>query len=153
MNSDTRVYGNLALAPDRAPRFTVVEGSSHRKIVASASRQVFAPAVYARSRAPQVPNSIFRSYLLGLVGIVVASAILAIFIVGTGDFALKDAVSNTPMQIVEVGAGDSLWQIAESHSAHGLSTAETVELIRVWNDLDSAMLVPGMELAVPGSQG
>ena len=60
-----------------------------------------------------------------------------------------DALLNAPANVVEVTAGDTLWNIAEKNPIDGLSIAETVDAIKMVNDLDSGLLVPGMELSVP----
>ncbi|MHB8760837.1 MAG: LysM peptidoglycan-binding domain-containing protein [Coriobacteriia bacterium] len=51
---------------------------------------------------------------------------------------------------VSVQQGGTLWGIARSHPVPGLSTAETIELIRAQNRLGSSTLYPGQSLRVPG---
>ena len=50
---------------------------------------------------------------------------------------------------ISVAPGDSLWSIASEHGVDSLTTRQTTDLIRSWNDLDSSLLQPGMELLVP----
>lgn len=149
MNCDVRVVGNLALVPESAPQLSVVNGSASSKVVAPAPCQMFAPAVYARSSAPRLCASPARTVVLCLMAIIVSCSLFAAFVRSFDDSTFVEAMSVHPAHVIEVDEGDSLWQIAECNAVQGLSTAETVELIRQWNDLDSGMLVPGMELSVP----
>lgn len=150
MNRDAHVFGNLALAPDSAPRLSVVQGGAHRNLLVSGSRQVFAPSVYASSHAPQGTVSLARSIVLILMSAAVACSFAAAFIGTFADHTYRDALESAPSHTVEVVDGDSLWDIAQRNAAKGLDTEETVRLIREWNDLDSGLLTPGMELVVPG---
>lgn len=59
------------------------------------------------------------------------------------------ALENTELTTISVTSGDSLWTLAEEHSVEGMTTQETTELIRMWNDLESSTLQPGTELLVP----
>ena len=59
-----------------------------------------------------------------------------------GDIAAMVGLKNTT-------TGDTLWNIAEKNPIDGLSITETVDAIKMVNDLDSGLLVPGMELSVP----
>lgn len=153
MNRDAHAFGNLALAPDNTFRLSVVQGGAHRNLLVSDSRQVFAPSVYASSHAPQGTASLARSSVLILLSATVACSFAAVFIGVFADHAYRDAHESAPSQTVEVVYGDSLWDIAQRYAAKGLDTEETVRLIREWNDLDSGLLTPGMELVVPSDIG
>lgn len=48
-----------------------------------------------------------------------------------------------------VRAGETLWEIAESATAPGDDVRHTVYRIRRLNDLETSLIVPGMELRVP----
>ena len=50
---------------------------------------------------------------------------------------------------VTVDDRDTLWNIAADHPVDGLSTADTVAVIREVNGLDSAVIHPGQVLTVP----
>ncbi|MBN2248291.1 MAG: LysM peptidoglycan-binding domain-containing protein [Coriobacteriia bacterium] len=50
---------------------------------------------------------------------------------------------------VTVGPSATLWTIAQANPVEGLSTAETVALIKDSNRLDSAIIAPGQTLLVP----
>lgn len=151
MNCDVRVVGNLALVPESAPRLSVVNGAVSSKVVASAPCQMFAPAVYPSSSAPRLCASSTRTVVLCLAAIIVSCSLFAAFVSSFDDSTFVEAMAVHPAHVIEVDEGDSLWRIAERNAVQGLSTAETVELIRQWNGLDSGMLVPGMELSVPVS--
>ena len=50
---------------------------------------------------------------------------------------------------VRVPENGTLWDLAREHGVSGLSTAETVTLIRARNDLPTGSLVVGQSLQVP----
>ncbi|MBN2847726.1 MAG: hypothetical protein JXP72_04650 [Coriobacteriia bacterium] len=50
---------------------------------------------------------------------------------------------------VRVPDNGTLWDLAREHPVSGLSTAETVALIRTRNDLPTGSLVVGQALQVP----
>lgn len=52
---------------------------------------------------------------------------------------------------VQVGAGDSLWKMAQRYPVDGLTTGETVDLIAELNQLDNATIAAGTSLKVPAS--
>lgn len=55
-------------------------------------------------------------------------------------------------QIVKIDAGDSLWSIAAAHPVPGLSTAQTVELIKRSNQLSGSSVAEGTLLRVPSDR-
>lgn len=149
MKYSARTCGNLALAPEPATRFDVIDGYGSHKIVAPARVQLFSPSVHASSRAPRKSAANARGLLIAVASAVVAISFVFAFIGEYGDAPLSQAMEHTPSRVHVVSSGDSLWQIAQRNTVPGLSTEETVELIRRWNDLDSALLSPGMELFIP----
>ncbi|MHB8049927.1 MAG: LysM peptidoglycan-binding domain-containing protein [Coriobacteriia bacterium] len=50
---------------------------------------------------------------------------------------------------VTVEQSGTLWALAQAHPVTGLTTAETVELIKRSNHLESALITPGQALRVP----
>lgn len=52
---------------------------------------------------------------------------------------------------ISVGHTGTLWEIAAEHGVEGLSTAETVDLIRKENGLSSSTLYSGQTLIVPAA--
>lgn len=54
---------------------------------------------------------------------------------------------------VTVQQSGTLWALARAHPVTGLTTAETVELIKASNHLDSALITPGQALRVPAPDG
>lgn len=50
---------------------------------------------------------------------------------------------------VTVGDSGTLWALAQAHPVSGLTTAETVALIKRSNHLDSGLITPGQTLRVP----
>ncbi|TLM98353.1 MAG: LysM peptidoglycan-binding domain-containing protein, partial [Actinobacteria bacterium] len=77
------------------------------------------------------------------VAAVVAGLAVAVWIAAAPTGATPDATST-----VRVDSGDTLWMIAESHPAPGLTTAENVELIISLNGLRGSALAAGAHLKV-----
>lgn len=149
MKSQIRVVGNLALAPVEEHRFTVIDGSAARKAVAPSHPQLFAPIAYP-SRTVLEGAKMKDKLVFALAALAVSICAAGIMFMGSATSNSKlDALLNAPANVVEVTAGDTLWNIAEKNPIDGLSIAETVDAIKMVNDLDSGLLVPGMELSVP----
>lgn len=149
MNKSIRVVGNLALAPIEEHRFTVIDGSASQKTIAPSRPQLFDPVAY--------PNCAVRGgaqkgegLVLALVAVLMSACVAGIMFMSSSlsDSKLQ-SLQNAPSKVVEVVSGDTLWQIAENNPIEGLSTHETVDAIKMANDLDTGLLVPGMELSVP----
>jgi len=56
--------------------------------------------------------------------------------------------SSAPLQYVSVGDGESLWQLASS-IAPGADPRDVIDEIVSINQLDSAQIFPGQQLAIP----
>lgn len=149
MKSQIRVVGNLALAPVEEHRFTVIDGSAARKAVAPSCPQLFAPIAYPSRTVPEGAK-LKDKLVFALAALALSICAAGIMFMGsaTSNFKLN-ALLNAPAKVVEVAAGDTLWNIAEKNPIDGLSITETVDAIKMVNDLDSGLLVPGMELSVP----
>lgn len=149
MKSQIRVVGNLALAPVEEQRFTVIDGSAARKAVAPSRPQLFAPIAYP-SRTVLEGAKMKDKLVFALVALAVSICAAGIMFMGSATSDSKlNALLNAPAKVVEVAGGDTLWNIAEKNPIDGLSITETVDAIKMVNDLDSGLLVPGMELSVP----
>ncbi len=149
MKSQIRVVGNLALAPVEEHRFTVIDGSAARKAVAPSRPQLFAPIAYP-SRTVLEGAKINDKLVFTLTALAVSICVAGTIFMGSAASDSKlNALLNAPTKIVEVTTGDTLWNIAEKNPIDGLSITETVDAIKMVNDLDSGLLVPGMELSVP----
>ena len=155
------VSGNLALSvpsvPARRPltqgtaaphRFSVVSGARARKAVAS-DHQLWAPDVYAAGCAKMTGTaSRVRAIAAGIVLFMALAIGLTVSTVGRA--ACVEAALATAHRVeITVAEGDSLWSIASEHPIAGLETAQTVETMRSWNKLDSALLRAGAALIVP----
>lgn len=139
MNNLYPVSGNLALKPlASSPRFTVVPGRC------PVPRQ----SVPAASPAPSRVGSARRALCVAIacVGVCFVLFAAALF---TQQHAFDAALSSSDRTVVQVDTGDTLWDIAQAHAVKGLSVHDTVNVIRAWNHLDSGVLQPGMDLAVP----
>lgn len=149
MKSQIRVVGNLALAPAEEHRFTVIDGSAAQKAVAPSRPQLFAPIAYP-SRTVLEGAKMNDKLVFTLTALAVSVCVAGTIFMGSASSDSKlNALLNAPTKIVEVTTGDTLWNIAEKNPIDGLSITETVDAIKMVNDLDSGLLVPGMELSVP----
>lgn len=149
MKSQIRVVGNLALAPAEEHRFTVIDGSAAQKAVAPSRPQLFAPIAYP-SRTVLEGAKMNDKLVFSLAALAVSICVAGTIFMGSASSDSKlNAFLNAPTKIVEVTTGDTLWNIAEKNPIDGLSITETVDAIKMVNDLDSGLLVPGMELSVP----
>lgn len=149
MKSQIRVVGNLALAPAEEHRFTVIDGSAAQKAVAPSRPQLFAPIAYP-SRTVLEGAKMNDKLVFTLAALAVSVCVAGTIFMGSASSDSKlNALLNAPTKIVEVTTGDTLWNIAEKSPIDGLSITETVDAIKMVNDLDSGLLVPGMELSVP----
>lgn len=149
MKSQIRVVGNLALAPAEEHRFTVIDGSAAQKAVAPSRPQLFAPIAYP-SRTVLEGAKMNDKLVCTLAALAVSVCVAGTIFMGSASSDSKlNALLNAPTKIVEVTTGDTLWNIAEKNPIDGLSITETVDAIKMVNDLDSGLLVPGMELSVP----
>lgn len=149
MKSQIRVVGNLALAPAEEHRFTVIDGSAAQKAVAPSRPQLFAPIAYP-SRTVLEGAKMNDKLVFTLAALAVSVCVAGTIFMGSASSDSKlNALLNAPTKIVEVTTGDTLWNIAEKNPIDGLSITETVDAIKMVNDLDSGLLDPGMELSVP----
>ena len=80
-----------------------------------------------------------------------AVALVVGFTLAAGSAADVDGGAPAPTQVVVVGPGQTLWDIAASSAAAGSTEdlRDVVVAIQELNDLDSAMLRSGQQLLVP----
>lgn len=146
MKSQIRVVGNLALAPAEEHRFTVIDGSAAQKAVAPSRPQLFAPIAYP-TRTVLEGAKMNDKLVFTLAALAVSVCVAGTIFMGSASSDSKlNALLNAPTKIVEVTTGDTLWNIAEKNPIDGLSITETVDAIKMVNDLDSGLLVPGLSL-------
>lgn len=149
MKSQIRVVGNLALAPAEEHRFTVIDGSVAQKAVAPSRPQLFAPIAYPSHTVLEGAKTNDK-LVFTLAALAVSICVAGTILMGSASPDSKlNALLNAPAKIVEVTTGDTLWNIAEKNPIEGLSITETIDAIKMVNDLDSGLLIPGMELSVP----
>lgn len=134
-------YGNLALESyNTRPSFQVIDGSIHAYNHESAATAK-ASAANAHSKS--------GLFLIAAIALIALSFTFINSI--ASQRAFDNASANTSQVVISVQSGDTLWDIAEEHPVSHLSTADTVALIRSWNDLSSSELSIGMDLLVPAS--
>ena len=144
-----RIYatqGNLAYQMEETvtPSFVVVNGGGMRcrRVQADIARPSATPAPKP-SLARTIVCSVILMLLLGLF-------LCAGWVSSAGRAEARQAsIDATRFETIEVKAGDSLWDIAEDHAIEGLTIQEISDVIRDRNQLDSALLHPGMEIEVP----
>lgn len=165
------IEGNLALSmdvclsePSSAPaarRARIYEFPCRRVVPGSVIASSSVPAVCPqtlRASAPvasgfKAPRSVskVRPKVLGAcaVALVIAFMVLAINVPLQSAARISRASETAARETVIVRGGDSLWNLAERHGIDGLTTDQTVEVIRSWNTLATSMLTPGDEIVVP----
>lgn len=92
-----------------------------------------------------------RSVLLPLMSLVavIALACLVFSDLVQGPLRYQSALHDARKISITVQAGDTLWEIAESHAVPGLTTRQTLELIKTWNDVSARDVHAGQDLVVP----
>jgi Tfp pilus assembly protein FimV len=98
------------------------------------------------------PRSVVRLTRRGRVVVVVAALLVAfaigVFVTAAGSVATQRPGSPEPTRIVQVGAGDTLWDIAAGLADDG-DVRAVMEEIKHLNALDSGDLQAGQRLVVP----
>ena len=69
--------------------------------------------------------------------------------VAGGSVATRDSGTPEPTAVVQVGPGDTLWEIASTAAGSDGDVRSMIERIEKLNALDSGMLVAGQKLLVP----
>jgi len=100
----------------------------------------------ARPSAPPVRLTRRGRILLTLVFLAALLTVLTVY--GSHSAATGEAGTPVPTTTVEVGPGDTLWQIASQVAKPG-QTREMVHQIEELNALDGSALSVGQEIAVP----
>lgn len=82
---------------------------------------------------------------------------LLVLVIGTLLAAAALSATPRPTELttttVRVGAGESLWELAQRHPVRGMSTGQTVDLLAEINELEGAAIAEGAVLKVPASRG
>jgi hypothetical protein len=103
-------------------------------------------------RLPRVARPTVRLTRRGRVVVVIAALLVAfaigVFVTAAGSVATQEPGSPEPTRIVQVGSGDTLWDIASGLAADGEVRA-MMEEIKHLNALESAALQVGQRLVVP----
>jgi LysM repeat protein len=100
----------------------------------------------ARAAAPAVRLTRRGRIVLTLAFLAALMTVLTVF--GSHSAATGEAGTPVPTTTVEVGQGDTLWQIASRLAEPG-QTREMVHQIEELNALDGSALSVGQEIAVP----
>lgn len=135
MTGRTAIDGNLALVLDDAPAFTVIDGGAMRVPESRASRV-------------QAPRTA-RVWIVGVLSVAAIAVCVWLASLVASQHAYDAALASAPRTQMTVSSGDTLWSIADEHGIEGLSTQDTVQILRQWNGLSQSSLNPGMTLEVP----
>lgn len=148
MYQDCLTDGNLALSVSQNPSQEPNRRFETKIYVLPVQGVSKAPAsrVSAKSQASSLPKLVLA--LIAVIAMVAALVFVAHAVLAHESSTFEEALATTATQTVEVRPGDSLWALAEAYPVEGMTTQDTAELIRTWNDLESATLQPGMELSV-----
>jgi hypothetical protein len=100
------------------------------------------------------PRSTVRLTRRGRVVVVLAALLVAfaigVFVTAAGSVATQHPGTPAPTKIVQVGSGDTLWEIASGLADDG-GVPAMMEQIKQLNALDSSELQAGQRLVVPAS--
>lgn len=102
--------------------------------------QAYSGRQVPRSRtAARVLSPVEGALLALVVGVLLCAAVLS----------TNPRPADLRTTTVQVGAGDSLWEIAQEYPVEGLTTGETVDLLSELNGLENATISAGSSLKVP----
>lgn len=144
------VEGNLALSSDvlydepRVPTYAT-------QIYELPVRRIESPRSTHVAASPVTTGSLSHAVVAGVIVALLSLALVvaAWFMISSEQRAFDSALASSSRQTIAVKAGDSLWSIAEAYDIEGLSTRQTSDVIRAWNDLETSTLQPGDTLIVP----
>lgn len=118
------------------------------------STMILSPAEMGRASRPVArPTSSVRLTRRGRLVVFLATLLTALalcFVMAAGSVATQEKGTPEPSQIITVGTGDTLWDIAAARADDG-DVRSMVERIQRLNALDSAMVAAGQRLRVPTS--
>jgi Tfp pilus assembly protein FimV len=109
----------------------------------------------AAFRPARSPRPSVRLTRRGRLVIVVAALVIAfavgVFVTAAGSVATQSPGTPEPTRIVQVGSGDTLWEIAADLADDGEVRAMMEQIERL-NALETTALQAGQRLVVPASQ-
>ena len=88
-----------------------------------------------------------RSNALLRVVVLLTVAVAALFLLLAGQVDAGDRAVLTQEHVVR--SGETLWEIAGSHTADGADVRDTVDDIKAMNVLDGSTIFPGDRLIIP----
>ena len=85
--------------------------------------------------------------------IIMLMLVITVITITAGNFILggNDANGQTQQKYVsvEVSAGDTLWDIADTYLGEEMDTRQAVHIIRTANDMDTGLVKPGQMIRIP----
>jgi hypothetical protein len=125
-----------AIAPGaRAPRGRPTPARDASPRAASAPRAAAAPTLRLTARGRAV--------------LAVLALLAAVWVLGPAGAFAGDRPDVRPVSAVTVGAGDTLWGIAQSVARPDQDVRDVVDAIAALNELDGSRIVVGEQLLVP----
>jgi Tfp pilus assembly protein FimV len=110
---------------------------------------MFAPS-YAGASARSAVRLTRRGRLVVVVAALLIAFAIGVFVTAAGSVATQRPGTAEPTRIVQVGSGDTLWDIASQLADDG-QVRPMMEEIKQLNALDSTDLQAGQRLVVPAS--
>lgn len=136
---------DLRASRDASRAFVLLEGGRSQEVHACRYRPTARDV--ARDQRLRLRDVLVGLVVCMLVGAVIVSAIFMLH--GRVADATTAAASSVTYEGVCVQQGDTLWELAEAHPVHGLTTQEVVELVASHNGISDAVIQPGQVLQVP----
>lgn len=103
-------------------------------------------------RAASTPSRpLVRSQRLSPAEWAIGFAALGLILAGAF-MSMGSPATHVSSSAITVRSGDTIWSLAKQHPVEGLSTAQTVEVIRDLNGLDSSTIAAGSSLMVPADE-
>ena len=107
----------------------------------------------SRDNASRSRSSAGTINILSKVKIIMLMLVITVITVAAGNLILggNDANGQTRQKYisVEVSAGDTLWDIADTYLGEEMDTRQAVHIIRTVNDMDTGLVTPGQMIRIP----
>ena len=107
----------------------------------------------SRDNASRSRSSAGTINILSKIKIIMLMLVITVITVAAGNLILggNDANGQTRQKYisVEVSAGDTLWDIADTYLGEEMDTRQAVHIIRTVNDMDTGLVTPGQMIRIP----
>jgi nucleoid-associated protein YgaU len=107
----------------------------------------------SRDNASRSRSSAGTINILSKIKIIMLMLVITVITVAAGNFILSGNNANGQTHqkyiSVEVSAGDTLWDIADTYLGEEMDTRQAVHIIRTANDMDTGLVTPGQMIRIP----